>query len=307
MAAATSLQTELVKKIQNFRESVPVFPIRERKLPDLEREAMQLATQFSLLYSDTEPRFHYRRANGTTVIRLPGNAQLALFHNSGAMVVRRILPPFEKMIGAAEDSRALIERAHGALKKLGLERWAGEDRLGFERLFQIKANGAIREGRAGDPFLTRAVGAFRRYIGDLPVFGRASVFIKLAGEEFVESVGLDLRVRRDTPIDYARVIHPEAAAERIISELSAGLPGATLGFEHYTPEMFGLGYFSLPKRRAQSIFQPVYVATFRSAGWTTLNRLIVIPASFQQYESIARFVGSPPRSEAKPSPTPRVV
>lgn len=221
------------------------------------------------------------------------------------MEVKRFLLPFEKVIGPKADRQSLIERSHDAVKKLGLERWAEEDRLGFERLFQIKANGAIHEGKSGDGVLIRAVGAFRRYIRDLPVFGRASVFIKLAGEGVVEAAGMDLRVRHGTPIDNAKVIQPEAAAERIVAELSSGMTGQNVGLEHYNPEMFALGYFSLPKRRAQAFFQPVYVAMLRSVGWTTLNRLIVIPGSFQQYESIARIVASPPLDKIKPAHKPR--
>jgi DJ-1/PfpI family len=62
---------------------------------------------------------------------------------------------------------------------------------------------------------------------------------------------------------------------------------------------FALGYFSQPKRRPQSVMQPVWVAMFRARGWTTLSRLIVVPAVSAPYEPICRVPEQPPLDAVK--------
>jgi uncharacterized protein YhdP len=45
--------------------------------------------------------------------------------------------------------------------------------------------------------------------------------------------------------------------------------------------------------------QPVYVAISKVRGWTTLNRLIIVPATHSHYERICRILESNPSQPVK--------
>jgi len=95
----------------------------------------------------------------------------------------------------------------------------------------------------------------------------------------------------------AKIIDLELAVDRILGELRVSIPGGEITTENFMPKMFSLGYFSLSKRRMQSYMQPVFVAQFMDRGETSLNRLIVIPATFSPYEPICRILGPPRKTE----------
>ena len=57
---------------------------------------------------------------------------------------------------------------------------------------------------------------------------------------------------------------------RVVADLDGRLPGGGSPTRLRRP-MFSLGYVSLPKRRAQDVFAPVYVAMLERHGWTSMN------------------------------------
>ena len=291
----------LVSKLSNFRPTAPVYRLRDRRVDEIEADARAFAQRFAGTYLDREPRADICRRKDVTTFRLPDGGRVAIFHASGAMLAKRGLRPLEQLITDTDDKAELTARTVAAAKRLGLDRChdAGE-RLEFERLWQIKATGMTLQGERGAVALCRVVGAFRRYLADLPVLGRASVFVKLAGDNVVDGAGVDWRPIAGEPVDYAKIIEPEAGAARVLHELSIGSPGGELTLKHYEPESFALGYLSLPKRRAQGFLQPVYVVALRPRGDTTLGRIVVVPASQQHYESLCRPLAAPPRLAAKP-------
>jgi hypothetical protein len=67
------------------------------------------------------------------------------------------------------------------------------DNLQFERLWQIKATGMTLSGQRGVVALCRVVGAFRRYLYELPVWGRASAVVELADDNVIAAAGIDWR------------------------------------------------------------------------------------------------------------------
>lgn len=300
-----SLLNALVDKAQGYRDTVPVFQVQLQRAAEWEREATKLALRFAALHGMEAPRYSIVRGHDRTKIRLPEGAGLQLFNVSGAMMLERGWSAFEHVISndtGQVDREVLNRQVEEGVQHLELDRSRGREELRFERLWQLKAAGMTRERERGPVALTRVVGAFRRYLYDLPVWGRASVFVKVAAEGQVDSAGIDWRPVSQNPIDQARVLDPKDAAKRTLDELSVYLPGGQFTLEDYAPEFFSLGYFSLPKRRVQAVMQPVWVAMFRGRGPTTLNRLLVVPGATKIYEPIGRIVQAPPADVIKPEP-----
>ena len=80
--------------------------------------------------------------------------------------------------------------------------------IGSQRLWQIKAAAGDRKGKVVDPVLFRIVGAFRHYVLDLPVWGPASVAVKLAGDASLDSLTIQIREASGERIDEVRTISP---------------------------------------------------------------------------------------------------
>jgi hypothetical protein len=213
--------------------------------------------------------------------------------------------PFERLISQNArqvDQDALIKQAHEVVRRLELDRSRVNEELRFERLWRLKASGMTKEGKRGPIVLSRVVAAYRRYLAGLPVWGRASVFTKLATEGQVDSFGLDWRPVREAPVAQAYVLDPDEGAKRVLEELQTTLPNGRFTLEDFDPEFFALGYFSFPRRQRQTVMQPVWVAMLRSRGWTSLNHLIVVPAASTPYEPILRIPQRPPLDAGKRSP-----
>src|SRR5262245_22096596 len=293
----------LVSKLSKVRPTAPVYRLRDRRVDEIEADARAFAQRFAGTYLDRAPHADVRRREKLTTLRLPEGGRVAAFHASEALLAKRGLAPLERLITDTQDKDELTRRTVAAAKRLGLDRSHGADEhLEFERLWQIKAMGITRQGERGAVALCRAIGAFRRHVAGLPVLGRASVFVKLAGDDVIDAAGVDWRPIAGKPVDEAKIIEPETGAARILYELSIGNPGGELTLQQYEPDSFLLGYFSLPKRRAQEFLQPVYVAILQPRGFSTLGRIVVVPASQQHYESLCRPIAAPPRLAAKPEP-----
>src|SRR5262249_36631214 len=134
-----------------------------------------------------------------------------------------------------------------------------------------------------------------RHVHDLPVWGRASVVLELAGGDRVSGVGVDWRPIAAEPVDRAKIIDPERAARAVLADLAGRLPGGEFTDKDFGVGLFSLGYLSLPKRRAQGMLTPVYVALLERRGWTTMNHVVAVAATEKVYESVARIVAMPPR------------
>jgi hypothetical protein len=297
----SALLKKLVEKTCHYRDVVPVFRIEPRPLDELEGSALRMAAGVAGRDGDAKSRIE--RRNGRSDVLLQDGVRARVFHASGSLAVSAGLAPMEHLIGEKADKETLTRAAAEAGKRLGLDRFvAPGEQLVFERLWQIKAAGISGEGVRGREVLCRAVGAFRRYLHDLPVWGRASAVVELAGDDRLAGAGVDWRTVAAEPIDRAKVIAPEAAARAVINDLGSRLPGGEFGDDDFDVAMFSLGYLSLPKRRAQSVFAPVYVAMLVRRGWTTTNYVIAVPGSEKVYESVCRPNQAPPRDATKSQP-----
>jgi hypothetical protein len=302
-----NLLKALVEQTEYYRESAPVFRIQRRPLVEKKSAAITLAQRFAEDLRFKSARYALREKRHKTVILLPENLSASVYHASGVVALSSGLRPFEQIISLdveakSVDPKQLIAWAEKAVERIPLHKPPEGEALRFERLWQLKASGINEEGKRGPVTLTRAVGALRRYIDGLPVWGPASVYVKVASEGMVASAGVDWRPIHKDPIDQAKVIDPDEGGKRVLAELQTYQPGTTFTERNYRPDFFALGYLSLPKRREQEVFQPVWVAMFRAQGKLTLSRLIVVPAAPTPLEPIHRIPAHPPYDAAKPAP-----
>ncbi|MFC2169957.1 hypothetical protein ACFLRM_05275 [Acidobacteriota bacterium] len=307
MKIDNELKKAIVEKAQHHRDSVPVFRIVHQPMKSLEKEAVDLALRYAADHGIKGARFSLKKEQERTIIQLPEDSRLQFFHASGAMIAESGWNPFSRIISNnAEDidQKSLIKQAHEVVHRLKLDRCRENEQLRFDRLWKIKASGVTRQGKQGAVNLIRVVGAFRRYLNDLPVWGCASVFIKLAEKGQVDSLGIDWRPVSEDPIDEADIIDPGEGAKRILEELQITRLDNPFTLEDFEIEFFTLSYFSLPKRRQQTIMQPVWIALLRdrvhSERITSLNHLAVVPAANSPYESIYRTDQLPILNEERP-------
>jgi hypothetical protein len=307
MELDSSLLQALIEKLEHRTESALVYAVRQRRLNEIEEEALARAQHFGSLHGLGESRYERRRSRARTMFHLQENIQATVFHASGALLLDANVAPMDAIIASDADSvddRDIRRLADSALERLDVQPLKGLETLEFERLWRLKATGITQEGKRGTVALTRVVGAYRRHIGALPVFGRASVFVEVAADRKLVSAGIDWRPMVERPIDKTRVVSPEEGAERVIRDVQRFDPERRITLDDYMPGFFSLGYFSLPKRRHQAFLQPAYVAMLAPTGpIPSTGRLVVVPAAPEAYEPLARPHDVPPPLERTPVPS----
>jgi hypothetical protein len=306
--AAIPLNRALIGKISHYQARALVFRTRELHLPEMEAEVLAFARRFT---DDASRRTKVpiRRANGRIIVSLPGGGRVIAFEASGALLGKRHLGPLEQPITKVHDALTFEQELKDAMRALGLDVLTDDrNRLSFERLWRIKAGSISLAGKRGQELLCRVVGAFRRELAGLPVWGRASVFVELGGTALITAAGRDWRACKDEPLEEVPIVDPNVGADRVLEELSTRVCRRTLTTDDYEPELFALGYFSFPVRRPQGYFQPVYVAKLNAAirstpkGVLGPNKIIVVPAASGVYEPIAPAIAAPPLSAEKAMP-----
>jgi hypothetical protein len=275
-----------------------VYRIESPSLDELEASAARLAKRAAGQNEDCKS--HIMRGKGRSDLLLSDGIRARAYHPSGAIAVKAGWAPMEHLIGEKADKEALTKATIAASGHLGFDRLAASgEKLVFERLWQIKATGINRQRERGPEVVCRAIGAFRRYLGDLPVWGRASAVVELAANHRISGAAVDWRPVAPLSLDRAKVIDPERAARAIIADLNGRRPGGELADNDFDVAQFSLGYMSLPKRRAQGTFAPVYVALLEPRGWTTMNHVVVVNGSEKSYEDVCRLNAAPPREIAR--------
>lgn len=286
MQVDRKLKEELTEKLSDFYNAIPVYPIKKLSNNEIIDTAKYYASRFmggntSVTFRSTE------KQNQMTQINLPWDVKMWIYDNSYATTIIRKIKPLEHLINENIDVDKLGLLAAEKMKKLKMDKWKlSFENLQFESLGQIKAMGINEEEKRSPSILCRIIGVFRRYINEIPVYGRASISLKLAGGDILESVGIDWRPIEESPVEYTKIIDLEVAAEEIIKKLNSTMPGRSLTLDDYTPIFFTLSYLSMPKTRVQNYMQPVYIAMFKPKNNTTFGHVITIPASKKIFESI---------------------
>jgi hypothetical protein len=225
-----ALERKLIDKLGRYQDTAPVYRIEPRPLDELEKSAAQLASRVA--GQDEDGRARISRGKGRSELLLSGGLRARTYHASGAMAINAGLAPMTHLLGERVDKGALTEAVVATAKRLGLDRLGSSgEKLTFERLWQIKATGINRERVRGREVVCRAIGAFRRYVGDLPVYGRASVVVELAGDERIGGVGVDWRPIATEVVDRAKnhviVVNGSEKVYENIGRLNASPPRET--------------------------------------------------------------------------------
>ncbi|MFI7151484.1 hypothetical protein ACIBO2_41750 [Nonomuraea sp. NPDC050022] len=231
-----------------------------------------------------------------TTVWLPGRLRAVGFHASGSMTVHLDLPPSEDLFENDPGDAELTGMLRAAGDRIGLPSLVpAEDELAFERLWRVKAPAGERWA---EPSLCRALGSFRHYVRDLPVYGRASSTVELGASGGVTSLSVSTRrfagdgggatvaepgVR--TPIQAAQ----EVAAR--VAESFAGMEDTRL-----TPQWFRFGYLSLGRRRPQTLLTPFYIASIRVQSETEVSaHVTAVPGCDGRFSPTLNLVPKPRR------------
>jgi hypothetical protein len=277
------LKQELLGKLPDNYPSLPVYSIRKLSDPETEERARYYASQF--MGGKSIQSFRSHKEDGSTLVSLPWNTTMEIFHNSDTVIIEKKMNPFEHTIKKNLELESLTEIAIKVMKKLELDKYKlSIEHAELEKLWEIKASGITIEEKKLPVILCRIVGAFRRYINGIPVYGGASIYIKIAEDELIESIGVEWRQINEKPNAEAKIIRPEVAVEQILKELGSTFPDHIITTQDYEPELFALGYYSKPKRQHQNYMQPVYIAMLKSLGLSKWNQKIVIPATNPVFE-----------------------
>lgn len=199
----------------------------------------------------------------STTIHLPDGARATLYHASGALRYASGLNPAEGAFAQCHDREHLQRLVEERAGKLGLAEWAGANsELHFERLFQTLGQGLERSGKQTDATLFRAIGAWRQFIGGLPVLGAASTVVKLAGDGRLDGLEVNIRPATGEVLERAALVEPIVGARQIVNQLASLLGVRQVSADIVQSAVLYLGYLDLGKRKPQRVLAPAYVAQF---------------------------------------------
>jgi hypothetical protein len=297
----------LIEKMASVDRTVPdradVLALRQYSVSDMERRLRRLLATTGESCGMVLDRGDWQPGRDRTLVRLPLGGRAAFYHASGAMKLVMGLAPLEHCFDGIPDRRVLTDQVEAAARPLKLNDWLSRNAsLRFERLWQLKAQAAGRDGQTTAQLLCRVVGAYRHFVGELPVWGPAAVAVKLAAGGTLDSLVIHLREPSGEVVERAKVLPPEHAARAVAAQLR-GLLGhsRSSGDGKLSTERLRFGYLSLPKRKPQRVLAPVYVGTVQIEGRDEAQAYhCVVPATEECFQSLC-LAGS----EARPAPQRR--
>jgi len=288
-------ENDLIKRLAASAGEVPaqadVFGVRRFSLEDLQRRTKQFLASISEFSGVSLDKGDWREKREQIVVHLPRGARAVVYRASGAMKFVGGLGPMERLFPAGTTRDALTKATDTAFARLKLAGWASAagQSLKFERLWQIKAAGGDRSGKVVDPVVCRAIGAYRHFLGAVPVLGAASAAVSVAGDGSLDNVSLLLRETTPEVADRQAVLAPDDAARRIVGQLSALMGKSKVAYTEYAvPESMRFGYIDLGKRSSQPVFAPVYFATVSIAGEDAQGYVLTTSATEKPYLALSR-------------------
>jgi hypothetical protein len=281
---------QLIEKIASSFGEVPaqaeVIGLRQYSLDEVEQRARRFLSTTGAVCNLALDHGDWVVGEGQTVIRLPRGASAVIYHASGAMQLDLGLAPMESLFKKVEERERLVRQVEKTAERLNLYEWAGQKQaLQFERLWQIKATAADPNGKSVEPVLCRIVGAYRHFVNELPVWGAASVALKLAGDGALDSLTIQLREPTGEVLDRAEILPPERAAYQIALQLEGLMGRSEVNLDEVAvPEWSYFGYLSLSKNKAQRLLAPVYITGIKIVGESTSQGYILTtPATEKAY------------------------
>ncbi|HUR07665.1 MAG TPA: hypothetical protein VM347_34340 [Nonomuraea sp.] len=262
---ADDLAEELASMAGEVPAAVSVLGLAAPEPSTVQRRLEDLVLAVAGLRDDGPEDLEVVTHQDRTTVWLPGRLRAVGFHASGSMTVHLDLPGFEDVFENDPGDAELTGMLRAAGDRIGLPSLVpAEDELLFERLWRIKSGGERRLGTRTEPGLCRALGSFRHYVRDLPVYGRASATVELGGSGGVASLGVSTRRFAGDGggpvIAQPRVRTPIQAAREVAARLAESFAGLEAWL---TPQWFRFGYLSLGRRRPQALLTPFYIASIR--------------------------------------------
>lgn len=296
----SDLANALVKLAKGYRDSVPVFQIQQPAPKDSIAKAQRLLIALWPQFGDCSPFWNVN--NGVlTQLRLASDGRMDIFHPSGAIAAAARPLSVRKPIATNEtkvDRKPIVAHATKIAGVIAKSSIASNEEMRFESTWEWKANGeTIARGK--EPInklptaLFEVLVAFRRYLEGLPVLGRASVHVALGAGETVTRWGIDWRPVKKEPMTHTSVLDPTEGAKRIMDDLFWRRPGRPFTLKDFEPKSFELAYFSLSRRREQSIMQPAWITVLAPRAPMTMGQVVVVPAAPQSFEPMNRPPGRP--------------
>jgi hypothetical protein len=287
---ATDLADQLQSKLDGVPDAVDVVQLDQPDVATVQRRLAELvrgAEQIAGLESE-RPELKTRQVR--SLMMQPGRLRATGFHASGALSVTLALAPFDGLFERDPGDDELAELTRRTAERLGIHKLVPDDEsLSFERLWRIQAAGGDPAGKITEPVLCRAIGAFRHFVRDLPVYGRASTTVEVAAEGRLSSASVSLRRfagdEGGKTVATAKVRTPEAAAHDVAARLVQAFGGLEdLKSTRLVPEWFRFGYLSLSRRHAQGLLAPFYIASVVvEREYEASAHVIAVPGSDEQF------------------------
>lgn len=282
--------------VGNTPEQVEIFALRQYSIEENMRRAKRLIGTGAELCGVSYDRADWVQQADRTLAHLPDGGRAIVYHASGAVKMTTGLAPMASLFEKPEPKESLEKYVATAAQRLRIDDWAGQrGTLAFERLWQIKAAAADRRNYTIEPVLCRIVGAYRQSVGRLPVWGAASVAIKLAGGGALDSVAIHVVEPHGDAIETAPVIRPDQAARQIYLQLESlmGRSKVPVGEMKATTQPLRLGYIQLGKRASQRVLAPHYIASIQIDGEEAQAYQLIVPATERTYQPLC-FAGQQP-------------
>jgi hypothetical protein len=278
----------LIERIAAGMADVPeraeVIKLHQHTTDELEERAKRLLATVGEAFGLPVGRADWVMRNGQTVVRMPERAWAMIHHASGAMKVTAGLEPMEALFEGKTDQAGLTKVVESAAARLNLRDFiARNEAVSFERLWSIKAAAADRDGKVATPVLCRIVGAYRHFVRDLPVWGPASIALKLAGGGRLDSISVNMRETTTEVVDRPGVLKPEQGARSIAMQLQTLMGQSKINLEEVARvDWVRFGYLSLPGRKTQSVLAPVYVAAISITGQEEAQGYVLAASATEQ-------------------------
>lgn len=278
----------LLESLASVEQAVPseiaILELRRSSIDDLQRRLRRLLKTGGECCEKDFDRGDWTSYDDRTLVRLPQGAHAVVYHASGGLKLSAGLAPMEHLFKEMESRAALTARVQEAAKAFGAGDSPRGESLAFERLWQIKACAADRSGKTAAPVLCRAVGAFRQHVEGIPVLGPASLAVQIAGEGVLDSVSLLMRSPTGEVMEKAKVLPPERALRQVGQQLAVRFGQAKGEIQLESRQGLRFGYLSLPKRKAQRLLAPVYMATIDVTHEQERQAFVmVVPATEKSY------------------------
>lgn len=266
-----------------------IYAVRQFSIEENLRRAKRLIGITGEMCRRSLDRADWFEQADRSIARLPQGGRAEVFHASGALRVSAGLPTMEALFEKVEPREQLEKRVAEAATKLRIADWIGQrESLAFERLWQIKAAAADKSSKTIEPVLCRVVGAYRQSVGKLPVWGGASVAIKLAGGGAVDTISMQLLEPSGDAIDSAPLVAPDEAARQIYLQLDTlmGRSKVPVSELKLQAEPLRLGYLHLGKRKSQRLLAPHYVAAVQIDGEEAQAYQFVVSATQRTFQPL---------------------